>query len=598
MSEPIWSEKETPMLWARGISFAYQEEGAPIFENLSLQVQKGEFVAILGHNGSGKSTLAKHFNGILLPTAGKVLVDGMDTVEEALLWQLRCKVGLVFQNPDNQLVATKVEEDVAFAPENLGVDPAEIRQRVDEALQAVGMYELRHRAPHELSGGQKQRVAIAGVIAMRPHCIVLDEPTAMLDPRGRQEVMQTVQKLRKAYGMTVLLITHFMQEAVQADRVVVMDDGKLLLNGTPKEVFAQGHLLEQVGLDLPQTAKVGQLLAQKGVSLPADLLTEEAFVQALVQTYPAKGAPAVLQKAAKDLQQPADCTPTLTAQSPLPANSAVSLRGVGYTYGGADKTQALLDVNFDLPAGSFTALVGHTGSGKSTLVQMLNGLNKPTKGKVFINGREIWEQPKQMRQVRFEVGLVFQYPEYQLFEETVFADMAFGPKNMGLSAEEVQKRVKMAAAFVGLSEEMLQKSPFDLSGGQKRRAAIGGVLAMQPKVLVLDEPTAGLDPKGREQLLTMLQQYQRQTNSTLLLISHAMEDVAKYAQQVLVLNDGKIALCGPTQAVFGHGEALNQMGLAVPQVTRLSKRLSQLGYEVGQGVLTPQMLADRLAAVL
>lgn len=277
---------KNPIIEFQNVSFRYdsEEEGVQlplVAENLNLQIHEGEFVAILGHNGSGKSTLAKLTNAILLPTSGKVLVDGMDTNEEDLKIKIRQTVGMVFQNPDNQIVATIVEEDVAFGPENLGVEPKEIRRRVDESLKAVGMYEFRKREPHRLSGGQKQRVAIAGIIAMLPRCIVLDEPTAMLDPRGRQEVMSTMLKLNREMGMTVVFITHFMDEAVQADRVVVMDDAKIIMDGKPKEVFKQVDRLEEIGLDVPQPTKLAQLLRQKGYDLPDDILDVDECIEKL-----------------------------------------------------------------------------------------------------------------------------------------------------------------------------------------------------------------------------------------------------------------------------------------------------------------------------
>ena len=269
-----------------GLTFVYpgDEEGMPgqvVLKGLDLTIPAGEFVAVLGHNGSGKSTLAKHFNAILLPTEGDVVVCGINTKDEDRLFDIRQQVGMVFQNPDNQIVATIVEEDVAFALENLGVPPEEIRRRVDEALKAVDMYEYREHAPHQLSGGQKQRVAIAGILAMRPDFIILDEPTAMLDPQGRREVLRTVKELNRDFGTTVVLITHYMDEAVQAGRVVVIDDGRILRDGTPKEVFTQVELLKSVGLDVPQVTELVYELRKAGVDLPLDILTEDECYEAL-----------------------------------------------------------------------------------------------------------------------------------------------------------------------------------------------------------------------------------------------------------------------------------------------------------------------------
>ena len=258
---------------------------------VSLAVERGEFVALLGHNGCGKSTLAKHFNAMLLPTSGKVFVDGMDTAEEALKYEIRRRVGLVLQNPDNQLVASIVEEDVAFGPENLGVPPKEIRQRVDNALKAVEMYDYRLAAPYKLSGGQKQRVAIAGIIAMQPECIVLDEPTAMLDPRGRTEVLDTIHKLNRELGITIVLITHYMDEAVTADRVVVMDSGRILTEGTPKEVFSKVELLKQHHLDVPQATELCYRLRACGCQVPLGILDAEECVGILEKLLEAERCP-------------------------------------------------------------------------------------------------------------------------------------------------------------------------------------------------------------------------------------------------------------------------------------------------------------------
>ena len=258
---------------------------------VSLAVEKGEFVALLGHNGCGKSTLAKHFNAMLLPTSGKVFVDGMDTTEEALKYEIRRRVGLVLQNPDNQLVASIVEEDVAFGPENLGVPPKEIRQRVDDALKAVEMYDYRLAAPYKLSGGQKQRVAIAGIIAMQPECIVLDEPTAMLDPRGRTEGLDTIHKLNRELGITIVLITHYMDEAVTADRVVVMDSGRILTEGTPKEVFSKVELLKQHHLDVPQATELCYRLRACGCQVPLGILDAEECVGILEKLLEAERCP-------------------------------------------------------------------------------------------------------------------------------------------------------------------------------------------------------------------------------------------------------------------------------------------------------------------
>lgn len=275
---------------AEHLSFHYTDEDGnrtspKILKDLSLTIEAGSFVAVLGHNGCGKSTLAKHMNAILVPTDGHMYVSDMDTQDEEKLYDIRQRVGMVFQNPDNQIVATIVEEDVAFGPENLGMPPKKIRQRVDDALKAVGMYEYRMHAPSQLSGGQKQRVAIAGIIAMRPSCIVLDEPTAMLDPKGRREVMKTIRMLNQTYGITIVLITHYMEEAAQADRVIVMDDGKIMLDDKPEEVFSHVERMKELGLDVPQVTELVYELRKCGLDLDSHIITEEACVKALLEQF-------------------------------------------------------------------------------------------------------------------------------------------------------------------------------------------------------------------------------------------------------------------------------------------------------------------------
>jgi energy-coupling factor transport system ATP-binding protein len=289
---------------ARGISFSYAMEDDPspirVFEDLDLKIKEGEMVAILGHNGSGKSTLAKHFNAILIPDEGQLQVAGMDTRNGDLLYDIRQEVGMVFQNPDNQIVATVVEEDVAFGLENIGLEPSEIRSRVDDALERVGISEYKKHAPHRLSGGQKQRVAIAGIIAMRPRCIVLDEPTAMLDPAGRREVMKTILELNRVHGITIVLITHYMDEAAQCDRVVVMDSGSVLLDSTPKDVFSHVKMLKTVGLDVPQATEICYEINKAGFTMPTEVLTVKECadeLQKLIErTYAAKRKAAKLGK--------------------------------------------------------------------------------------------------------------------------------------------------------------------------------------------------------------------------------------------------------------------------------------------------------------
>ncbi|MDR1734355.1 MAG: energy-coupling factor transporter ATPase [Oscillospiraceae bacterium] len=541
------------------VTYAYAaEEGqipTPAVKHISLEVNAGQFIALLGANGSGKSTCAKLCNGLLLPDAGKVLVDGMDTAAEENIFDIRRRVGMVFQNPDNQIVAAIVEDDVAFGPENLAIPPKEIHERVEESLRAVGMWALRHAEPYKLSGGQKQRVAIAGALAMRGDCIVFDESTAMLDPRGRREVMETIHTLHRE-GKTILLITHFMEEALQADRVLVMQEGEITADGTPREVFSRTAYLREAGLELPPAAKLSEALQTVLPAFPVCLTEEEC-------------AAAIKLFAGEKLQRAPETPDT---GSPPPGAPPLCLSGVTFSYPHT-KSHAVNDVSFTLHPGELLAIIGHTGSGKSTLLQTCNGLIKPSAGTVFVAGKNIWENKKSPAEARKTVGICFQYPEYQLFEETVEKDIAFGPHNMGWSEEEIAAAVQSAAALVGLDPALLNESPFELSGGEKRRAALAGILVMRPQVLILDEPVAGLDPRGKTQIMDAIYRYRQTKNSSVppavILVSHNMDDVAELADRVLVMENGSCTMIGSPAEVFAQRKRLEAMGLGVPSVTRM-----------------------------
>lgn len=558
-------------------------ERVPVLKNVNLNVPEGQFLAVLGHNGCGKSTLAKHFNAILTPTDGKVTVCGIDTADDDRIYDIRQSVGMVFQNPDNQIVATIVEEDVAFAPENLGVEPKEIRRRVDEALKQVDMYDFREHAPHQLSGGQKQRVAIAGIIAMQPRCIVMDEPTAMLDPKGRREVMKTIKRLNKEQGITVILITHYMDEAAQADRVVVMDEGCIIMDDVPRKIFAQAKKLRSVGLDVPQVTELCCMLREKGVNISNEIIFEDECAEAI--------ADLPLKKHRAEITRKATLVPKTEERTP----DVARLENVTYKYsiGTPFEKTAVDNVSLSIAKGEFVGIIGHTGSGKSTLIQHLNGLIKPTEGTVSIDGADIHSKEVELRDIRFKVGLVFQYSEHQLFEDTVAKDIAYGPKNMGLSEEEINKAVEEAAESMGITH-LLEKSPFELSGGQQRRVALAGVLAMDPEVLILDEPAAGLDPKGRDKILGLIKQYHEKSGRTILLVSHSMEDIVKFASKVLVMNKGRLFCYDETDKVFEQTSELVSIGLDVPQITRLSHKLLEKGIDIGNDIYTTERAAERI----
>ena len=409
-------------------------------------------------------------------------------------------------------------------------------------------------------------MAVAGILAMKPQCIILDEPTAMLDPNGRKEVLKTIRRLNREEGITVIHITHYMSEVTEADVVFVMDHGKIAMQGTPKEIFSQVEELQRLGLDAPQATILAHRLRQGGIPLSEGILSAEGFVEAyraLPEQYrvpdPYRNIPEHIEESVTELKN---------EEAPL-----LELRNVSYVYSPktAYEKQAVKEVSLQIRQGEFVCLIGHTGSGKSTLIQMLNGLEKPTSGTVLFRGQDIHEKGYNRRELRGKVGLVFQYPEHQLFESTVLRDVCFGPKNIGLSAEEQKTRAEQALRLVGVDEEFWNDSPLALSGGQKRRVAIAGVLAMHPEVLILDEPTAGLDPQGRDEILSEIARIRREAGITVVLVSHSMEDVAGYANWVHVMDRGSLLYAGKPAVVFSHMENLRKVGLDVPQVTAIMR---------------------------
>ena len=608
----------------KDVSYQYtrRNENDEVIETLSalsalnFSIEAGSFVCILGHNGSGKSTLAKLFNALQLPTEGTILVSGMDSREEKNIFPIRREVGMVFQNPDNQIIASIVEEDVGFGPENIGLPTDEIWQRVNNALSAVHMEAYRLKSPNHLSGGQKQRVAIAGTLAMEPKTIVLDEPTAMLDPSGRKEVLESVLELKRKKGISIILITHYMEEAVDADRILLMDSGKLVMDGSPREVFQNVERLKEYRMDVPLITELSHKLQKLGFPIEKTILKKEELEEelfklkeegfSLQESKPEKEA-AIQEEA--DVQKDAD----IKGENPRAGDYIVEAEHLSAIFqeGTAMESFALKDLSMKIRRGSLTAVIGHTGSGKSTLVQHLNGLIKAKSGEIFVSFREnpplvksgksflffkgkktiiekrgrlsLSEEGFDYRALRFKIGLVFQYPEYQLFEETVLADVMFGPLNQGKKREDAEALAKDALESLGIGEELYAKSPFELSGGQKRKVAIAGVLAMGPELLILDEPTAGLDPAGRDELFEEIAGLRKNYAMTILLVSHSMDDVARYADEVLVLHQGELKLEGTVEEVFSKKEELEEMGLGLPQIRALLYDLKKKGLEIPLG---------------
>ena len=556
-------------------------------KDVSLRITSGEFVAILGRNGSGKSTFAKLINALLTPSEGTLMIGGLDASDEDLKWDIRKKTGMIFQNPDNQIVGTVVEEDVAFGPENLGTPEDIMINRVAESLEQVGMAAYRLTSPNHLSGGQKQRVAISGVLAMHPQCIIFDESTAMLDPSGREEVLQIARRLNEAEGITILYITHEMEEAVIADRICVLHEGALVMEGSPKQIFARQEELLQYGLALPAVTEIAAGIRRQGVEFATDILDIDDFISEMNRQMAYRNADIVRNTRGMSSNRPygsAEDTQKSEvdeADQHRAVTEGLVCNHISYVYqpGTAYETKVLHDVNLTINKGDFIALIGHTGSGKSTLVQHLNGLLKPTEGQIFFEGNDIHEKDYDRSYLRSKVGLVFQYPEHQLFADTVLNDVCFGPKNLKLPLLEVQQRAFEAIHLVGLTDDVYDLSPFELSGGQMRRVAIAGVLAMKPDILILDEPSAGLDPMGRRELFEILKSL-HEIGMTILYITHNMEEVAEFARRVLVMDQGSIVYDAPVGHIFEYGKELKKMGLQVPAVTRLMKEMRQNGYAV------------------
>lgn len=505
-------------------------------DDVTLEVCRGERVCVLGANGSGKSTLASVICGLLAPDEGDVELAGHAVCtggvpDLAAYRDARRQLGLVFQNPDDQIVTSVVADDVAFGPENLGVPRAQIAARVARELRRVAMEKYAHADPSRLSGGQRQRVCIAGALAMEPAVLVLDEPSSLLDVRGRAAIMRVMGRLAAA-GATLVHVTHFMDEALAADRVIVMQHGRMALEGTPDEVFASknAQVIEALGLEMPFEAR-----------LAAALRADAADGKVAAVAGPSGEKPA--------------------ASVPAAEPPAILARDLGFSYG--PDAQALDGVSLEVPVRATTAIVGQTGSGKSTLLRLLCGLEAADAGSLTVCGINAATK-RGRRQIRRAVGYVMQHPERQLFAQTVAEDVAFGPRNQGLSAAEVERRVAHALDLVGLADRR-DASPFELSGGQQRLAAIAGVLAMEPELLVLDEPTAGLDPRGRARLRALMADLAAH-GVTLLQVTHSMEDAAQ-ADHVVVLDQSHVLATGTPAEVFcpANEPQLTAVGLGLPR---------------------------------
>ena len=549
----------------KDVSFSYEADDetsgkAPrlALDGISVSIAKGSYTAILGSNGSGKSTLAKIIDILEVPDSGKVVIFGKDTSKDELFWELREHCCCVFQNPDNQIVGTMIEEDVAFGPENLGIPNPELRERVDQALKDVGLYEFRHRETMALSGGQKQKLAIAGALAMKPDILILDEATAMLDPTSRDDFLTLVEKMRVEKGLTLITITHDMTEALRCDKIVIVHKGKVALEGAPEEIFLSEDLWKY-GLKRPVKFNFAFEIAKlTGSTLSKeDLKSNETLIASLVKmlTKPGLTMPGNVQVDKKLIDD---------------KDIIMSVKGLSYTYGGGD-TKAIDDINLEIRRGEVLGIVGESGCGKTTLISHMNAIIRPVEGDVIIHTKDgdlSCSNKKDTMKIRQNVGLVFQYPEYQLFEETVYKDIAYGLKKMNVSKEEQKALILDAAEKVGLTERELDSSPFELSGGQKRRAAMAGVLVMRPGILVLDEPASGLDPKGRQEMFAIIKGL-RDSGTTIILVSHNMDEAAVNCDRICLIDNGKIKAVGTPAELFVKKRA-DELKVQLPRITRFS----------------------------
>lgn len=577
-----------PAVQVRDLYYAYPPplpDAVPteVLDNVSLDIEAGEFVALLGRVGAGKSTLCLALNG-LAPHAtggifrGRVFVGGLNTREWPVA-RIAQAAGLVFQDPETQLTQMRVEDEIAFGPENLGLPSAEIAERVNWALHAVGLDDYRDRNPSRLSGGEKQRVAIAATLAMRPHVLVLDEPTANLDPGGKAAVFSVLLRLARQRSIAILLATQDVERVQRyAQRVLVLHDRRIVLDGSPEEVFAHERELKAWGIGLPQMTELSHELSERlGKPLRFSCLSSavRGLRHALVE--------------GDVLVQSGAVAETLHATSLLTESvdtHQIVIEQLGFTY--PDGTGALRGVDLSVQAGEFVVLAGPNGSGKTTLAKHLNGLLKPTAGRVLVAGQDT--AALRVPQLARSVGYLFQNPDHQIFAPTVREEIAFGLHLQGLPADEVAERVdaEMAAHDLTVCADL---PPATLSLGQRRQVTLAAVLAVRPKILVLDEPTGGLDWRSRYELMARVAAFSRE-GGTVILITHDVRLIAEHAGRVIVMHTGRVLFDGTPAALFGRRKVLTAARLTVPPVVRLAQRLAPFG--VPSSIRTVAELADVL----
>lgn len=559
-------------------------------QGMDLELKEGEYVSIIGPNGSGKTTLARLLNGLLLPSSGEVLVDGLNSKVKEDLRLIRQKVGMVFQNPENQIITTSVEREIAFGLENLNLPSEEIRERVEWALSAFHLWEYKNSAPHSLSGGEKQRLAIASVLAMRPKYLILDEPTSLLDPEGRQMFNLLIKKLVAEGKVTIINITQFPEEALLAERLLVLDKGKIFLDDSPERVFEEETKLKKIGLSITKSLEIANGLERKGLSFKRKISKIEDLIQGLLSLQGVNYNLPINHRRAEEVEQ-------FKPETQGSLQVEIEKLSFTYNYASINPKAALKGIDLKIKQGEFVGLIGPTGSGKTTLAQLLDGLLFATLGLIQVEGLEIREKASYLKKIRQKVGLVFQFPEKQLFEETVYKDIAFGPKNLGLEKEKVDVRVRKSLEIVGLDfKAFAQRSPFSLSSGEQRRVAIAGILAFEPNILILDEPTAGLDFDGVCRIKKLLLELNK-NGVTIVLISHHLELVAEICKRIIYLKEGKFFFDGSKAEFFSQTEKLQDEEMEMPDTVKLLRGLKNAGFEIRDDLYETEEVIEELYTI-
>jgi energy-coupling factor transport system ATP-binding protein len=562
----------------------------PALRAIDLEIASGQFVAILGPNGAGKTTLCLLLNGVIPNViggslAGRIEIEGLATTEHHV-YELAEHVGVVLQDPDAQILATTVRSEVAFAAENLGVPRPELIQRVEAALSTVRLAGFEEAAPEELSGGQKQRLAIAAGLVVRPRIFVLDEPTAQLDPIGTDETFEVLDRLNHDHGATIVVATHASEAVARfADRVIVLDEGRILADGVPADVFSQIELLDRVGVAVPEVVRIQAALSPP-LGAPRALTVEAAAARLLaaIEAGSIEVAPPSWPGPGVSVTGGPDGDGSGRAHSTGPV---IDVRGLTYRYSKA-AIPALAGIDLAIASGEFIALIGQNGSGKSTFVKCLAGLLRPESGEIRIDGELVTR--KTARSLPRRIGVVLQNPDTQLFRMSVREEVAFGLQNIGVAVEERERRIEDALELTGLTAAG-EIYPFKLSFGDRRKVAVASIVAMDPLVLVFDEPTTGQDYAGRYRLCEIALDLNRR-GTTVIMITHDMDLVARYARRTVVLGLGRILLDGPTREVFARPEILRQTYLEPPQAARLAQALEPTVAPTGA------LSVDELLAVL